>query len=232
MIAPQALTRAQSARLKAYLAVADPSAPPLPDEPSIAELVAHPLVRAPLLGALDCQVPLLMAAGAGMSDLTQLEYGARHLVRSPGLCSHMVAKFGATAVAVAMLKVPEHAVELAGSALVLRDLNISTKMLLTACQGDTASAVEVIRRLLHQEAVDAAQRARMAPIAAQPSSLDALRAKLRPGVLHGVPLDLLVRLGFNGQNLNNLFGITLEQLGPTLGVSNAALAVLGVYERA
>jgi hypothetical protein len=41
---------------------------------------------------------------------------------------------------------------------------------------------------------------------------------------------LLVRLGFNGQNLNNYFGITIDQLGPTLGVANAELAVLGVYE--
>ena len=231
MLASRPLTTVQAARLRAYLAAAcGPTAPALSEDPTIAELVAHAHVGTTLLDAFDCQVAQLVSGGAQLADLSALGYGARHLVRSPGVCAHLVSKFGATPVAVAVLKHPEDAVVLAGSALVVRMLGVSTRTLLLACEGDQASAVEVIRRLMAQEADERAQRALLATT--KPATpLDALREKLRVGVLHGVGTDCLLRLGLDGARLHSCFGIDIHSLASELGVPTSELAVLNVFER-
>jgi len=231
MLAPRPLTTVQATRLRAYVAARCPTAAPLPEAPSIDALVAHEAVDATLLGAFDCEPAMLVHGGATLADLTALGYGAAHLARAPGLCAHLVSKFGATAVAVAVLKGPQDAVDLAASALVVKSLGVSTKTLLVTCQGDQASAVEVLRRLMAQDAEERALRARTAA-AGPPTPMDTLRDKLRVGVLHGVGVDTLLNLGLTGARLNTHFGIGIDQLATELGVSTPELAPLGVFERA
>ena len=216
--------------MRAYIAARCPTAPALPESPSIGALVAHEAVDAALLGAFDCEPAMLVHGGASLADLVALGYGAAHLARAPGLCAHLVVKFGATAVAVAVLRGPQDAVDISASVLVVRSLGVSTKTLLVACQGDQASAVEVVRRLMAQDAEERALRARSLT-AGSATPLDALREKLRVGVLHGVGVDTLLNLGLSGARLNTYFGIGIDQLASELGVTTSDLAPLGVFER-
>ena len=235
MLHTQPLTTVQAQRLRAYLAAAaaatnEPDAPtPLAEAPTIDALVAHPGVSADLLNGLDVAVAALLHAGATLKQLGELGYGARHLARTPAVASQLVGKFGSTSTAVAVLRNPQDAVDLSGSHLAVKTLRVSTKTLLEACQGDRASAIEVVRRLM---AHDAEERAALDPNGnGAPSGIAQLRAKLRVGVLHGVGVATLARLGLDGAQLYTHFGISIDDLASALGVDVKDLEPLGVYER-
>ena len=172
---------------------------------------------------------MLLHAKATLKDFGSLGYGARHLARTPALCSQLATSFGATAVAVAVLKTPQDAVDLSSSHLAVKTLGVSTKTLLVACHGDQASAIEVIRQLMTHDAEEREYQARRAPSERTP--IDQLKEKLRVGVLHGVGVQTLARLGLTGAKLNTHFGIGIDELAGALGVEIKELAALGVYER-
>lgn len=228
MIQTRALTEVQVRRLNNFLSASGTEALPS-DNPSVNELAMHPGCSEALLGALDVNPQMLIAAGGTLSDLRALGYGSRHLTKDVGLTTAFVRAFGKTEVAASVLAHVEDAVTLAGSnASTL--LGLSPRMLLLACHGDRAAAEQVIGRLFVQDAQRAAVMNAVDP-AAPDDPLVALRRKLQRGPLHGVGTDVLARLGITALVLRDQFSIALEDLQMTLGCSVEDLQVLGVMSR-
>ena len=237
LTAQHPLTKTQAARLRNYLnaSTASPTDSELAAMPTVQELAEHPGVTAALLDALDVAPAMLLASNTTTLDqMLAIGYGTAHLVRSPGLCAQMTAKYGRTPTAVAMLRSAQDAVELSASVLVVKTLGISTRMLLDACCGDQASGVCVIHNLLMQHRLaEAAQPPQIqATASTATNNLAMLHRKLQVGPLHGVQPETLARLGLDGRALMQHFGIPIQDLSDTLGVSVDKLKILNVFEHA
>ena len=131
---PRALTETQSQRLRHFLAASAVGGEPLPESPTVPQLVAQDGVHATLLCALDVQPAALVGAGCALKDLIGLGYSARHLVRDAGFAALLVRKYGKSEVAAAALRTTEDAVVLSGSRAAAT-LGLTPKLLLTACGG-------------------------------------------------------------------------------------------------
>ena len=225
----RALTETQALRLRNYLA-ASGAEPPLSASPTVRELADHGAVHSELLEALDVHVGNLIGANGTLLELRQLGYAARHLVKDAGLTTQFVRAFGKTETASAMLTNTEDAVAIAGT-LAQTLLGISPKMLLMAVGGDRAAAEQVLDRLFVQDANHRLAIAASANGADPNDPLLNLRAKLRCSPLHGVPVEVLARLGFNGLALRDRYGVLKEELTRALGCSVEDLGVLGVMTR-
>ena len=200
---PRALTEVQSQRLRQYLTAAN-SPDTLPESPTVKQLVENTGVNATLLDALDVYPAALVGSGAALTDLIALDYSARHLVRDAGFAALLVRKYGKAPVAAASLRTTEDAVTLSGTRASVT-LGLTPKLLLNACGGDRAAGELVISRLINvynaatrARAVEVERAAKAAANAGAPlDPLAQLRAKLPPsaGVLAGVPVETLARLG-------------------------------------
>lgn len=239
LTAQNPLTKTQATRLRNYINASATPEPPLSAAPTVKELAAHPSVTAPLLDALDV-APAMLLTQATLDEMIAIGYGCGHLARSPGFCAQMVAKYGRTPTAAAILRSAQDAVELSASALTVKTLGLSTRTLLDACCGDQASGICVIHNLLQQHRVAAeaeAARAVAATAAAWPptqtaaNNLALLQHKLQvAGPLYGVQPETLTRLGLDGRALLEHFGIPIHELSATLGVPVEKLKILNVFE--
>ena len=228
MLQTRALTEVQALRLGNYLN-ASGAEPPLSASPTVTELANHSAIHSHLLDALDVKCGMLIGAGGTLVELRQLGYSAQHLVRDVGLSTQFCRAYGKTEVATAMLTHVEDAVCLAGThAQTL--LGISPKMLLIGAAGDRAAAEQILDRLFLQ---DAQQRAALASGATGDINdpLLNLRVKMRCSPVHGVPVEVLARLGIDGLVLRDRYNLGLNDLTRALGCDTEDLAVLGVMSR-
>ena len=115
---------------------------------SVAALLSHEGVSEPLLTAVDVVPAALLHANATLEGMLALGYDSKYCAENPSSVSALARKFGELEVAVALLKTPNDAKVLVGTFCSTK-LNLTPRMLITACEDDRNAALEVVDGLLN-----------------------------------------------------------------------------------